>query len=169
MKRLLSNNTTGTLIAYYLICQRKLYLHANNLKCEDNSELVKIGKYLHQERQAKLREDEDTEILIDSVKIDSIKGDYVIEYKKKNSDEKACIAQLLFYLYTLKQKGIVKKGILKFKENRNDLIVELTEENQQYIEDLTKKVEEVITSETIPEVINKPKCKKCAYYDYCYS
>lgn len=160
----------GTLLSYYLICQRKLYLYAHNIKCEDNSELVKIGKYLHKERQLKFKETkEEAEILIDSVKIDSIEGDYVIEYKKKNSDEKAAIAQLLFYLFTLKQKGIIKKGILKFKESRSDVLVELTEENENYIKDLIQKVEKIIVSETIPDVINKPKCKKCAYYDYCYS
>lgn len=161
----------GTLINYYLHCKRQCYLHAHNIKCEDNSELVKIGKYLHDERSKTVEKSkaEKSEILLGSIKIDSIEGDYVVEYKKKNSDEKAAKAQLLFYLYTLKQKGIIKKGILKFKESRDDILVELTEENENYIRDLIQKVEKVISSDKIPDVLNKPKCKKCAYYDYCYS
>ena len=59
--------------------------------------------------------------------------------KKKNSSESAAKAQLLFYLYTLKQKGVIKKGILKFKENRDDIKIELTPENEKYIKDLSNR------------------------------
>lgn len=162
---------TGTLINYYLHCKRQCYLHAHNIKCEDNSELVKIGKYLHEERASKLdtSKKDRSELLLGSIKIDSIEGDYIIEYKKKNSSEAAAKAQLLFYLYTLKQKGVIKKGVLKFKENKKDIEVELTPENEEFIINLVEKVNALIASDVIPSVINEPKCKKCAYYDFCYS
>ncbi|MFW5719514.1 MAG: CRISPR-associated protein Cas4 [Candidatus Dojkabacteria bacterium] len=166
---------TGTLISYYLICKRKCYLHYHNLKFEDNSELVKIGKYLHEQRQQKLEESggekgssSNAEILLEGIKIDSIEGEYVVEYKKKNSSEEAARAQLLYYLYTLQNKGVSKKGLLKFKESKGSIEVELTEENQAYISDLIKEIKQLLSSEDVPPVINHPKCKKCAFYEYCY-
>ncbi|MEI7604556.1 MAG: CRISPR-associated protein Cas4, partial [bacterium] len=134
------------------------------------SELVKIGKYYHEQRQQNLTEkDKDTEIMIESIKLDSIEEDYVIEYKKKNSSEDSAKAQLLYYLYQLKQKGVIKKGILKFKESKKDIEIELTPDNEKYILELMHKTETLLQSDKIPSVINKPKCKKCAYYEYCYS
>lgn len=40
----------GTLINYYFHCRRQCYLHGNKLNLEDNSELVKIGKAIHEEK-----------------------------------------------------------------------------------------------------------------------
>ena len=31
-----------------------------------------------------------------------------------------------------------------------------------------KEIKELLCQEQIPEVLNKPTCKKCAYYEYCY-
>lgn len=143
---------------------------------ELNSELVKIGKYLHEQRHQKLENeksrdggDENAEILLDGVKIDSIEGEYVVEYKKKNSSEEAARAQLLYYLYVLKKKGVVKKGLLKFKESRGSIEVNLTPENEAYIRQLIHAVEDLLNGTIVPDVLNQPKCKKCAFYEYCYS
>ena len=43
----------GTLINYYFHCKRQCYLHGNRLNLEDNSEQVKIGKAIHEERAEK--------------------------------------------------------------------------------------------------------------------
>ena len=40
----------GTLINYYFHCKRQCYLHGNRLNLEDNSEIVQIGKAIHEER-----------------------------------------------------------------------------------------------------------------------
>ena len=40
----------GTLINYYFHCRRQCYLLGNRLNLEDNSELVKIGRAIHEER-----------------------------------------------------------------------------------------------------------------------
>ena len=41
---------------------------------------------------------------------------------------------------------------------------EIEKELEFHISDIKK----LINSESIPTVLNKPKCKKCAYYEYCY-
>jgi CRISPR-associated exonuclease Cas4 len=155
----------GTLIHYYHFCQRRCYLHAHNIKSEHTSDLVKLGKYYHHE----FEEEDDSDKFINGVKIDKIQGDYLIEYKKSNSDTKAAVWQLLFYLWKLKQVGINKKGLLKFKENRDDKEVVLTEEKEKQLERIVEEIQSLVDSEKLPPVINKRKCRKCAFFEFCYS
>ena len=75
---------TGTLMNYYFHCKRQCYLAGNRLNLEDNSEQVKIGKALHEEKEAKRK---NTEIQIGNVKIDSLTKDYIVEYKSKRRNE----------------------------------------------------------------------------------
>ncbi|KXA01829.1 hypothetical protein HMPREF3222_03398, partial [Clostridium perfringens] len=41
----------GTLINYYFHCKRQCYFHGNRFNLEDNSETVKVGKALHEEKR----------------------------------------------------------------------------------------------------------------------
>lgn len=47
------NPITGTLINYYFHCKTQLWLHANRINLEDNSEDVRIGKVLHEINESK--------------------------------------------------------------------------------------------------------------------
>lgn len=160
----------GTLLHYFVFCKRRCYLHAHNITCEDSSELVKIGKFYHEERkeQKNLR-NKLLEIEIDNVKIDQIDDEYVIEFKKKNSDIQAARMQLLYYLYVLKKHGIYRKGKLVFKESRDNEEVILTDEKERDLNIVINKIKDLLNSNHIPPVINKRKCRKCAYFEFCYS
>lgn len=159
----------GTLINYYFHCKRQCYLHGNRLNLEDNSEIVKIGKAIHEEKQEKSN---NTEISIDNIKIDKLTSEYLVEVKKSDADVEAAKWQLLYYLKVLKEKGIDRKGKLEFVEKNKTknkiLYFELTEDNLKELEGYIRSIEELLTMNDIPEVLNEPKCKKCAYYEYCY-
>ncbi|MCT4594808.1 MAG: CRISPR-associated protein Cas4 [Anaeromicrobium sp.] len=159
---------TGTLVNYYIHCKRQCWLHGNKVNLEDYSELVKIGKQLHHN---KLESNKNAEISIENIKIDKIKGQYLVEYKKSNADIKAASWQVLYYLYILKKKGITKKGkLICLEKNRNvkkTLELRLTDEMIRIIEKTEKHIKELILSEEIPRVKIMAKCKKCAYYTYC--
>ena len=58
----------GTLINYFFHCKRQRYLFGNRLNLEDNSEIVKIGKALHEERA----DGENTELKIENVRLDKL-------------------------------------------------------------------------------------------------
>jgi len=158
---------TGTLINYYFHCETQLWLHANRINLEDNSEDVLIGKVLHEISETKVNE-----VSFENIKIDKITKDYVVEVKKSDSDIEAAKAQLLFYLYTLKQKGIIKKGRLeifeKNKQNKKRFEVILDEENETKIKKIIKEVETLIGQKEPPIAVFQSKCKKCAYYEYCF-
>lgn len=159
----------GTLINYYFHCKRQCYLHGNRLNLEDNSESVKIGRAIHEEKEEKLL---DTEIAIDNIKLDGLTSKYLVEIKKSDADIEACKWQLLLYLKVLKEKGVVREGKLEFveknKQTRSILIINLTDENQKQLEKYISEIESLISEERIPDVLNTPSCKKCAYYEYCY-
>ena len=159
----------GTLINYYFHCKRQCYLHGNRLNLEDNSENVKIGKAIHEERSERGK---NTEITIDNIKLDKLTTEYLVEVKKSDADVTAAIWQLMYYLKVLKSKGIERKGKLEFIEkNKSDkkiVIIELDEENEINLDKYVKEIEELISNDKIPEILNKGKCKKCAYYEYCY-
>ena len=158
----------GTLINYYFHCKRQCYLHGNRLNLEYNSEQVQIGKAYHEEKL----KGKNTEIELDHIKLDKLTNEYLTEVKKSDADPEAAKWQLLYYLKVLKEKGIERKGRLEFiekkKENKKVVIVELTAELALELDRYIREIEMLLVQEQVPEAISKPKCKKCAYYEYCY-
>lgn len=159
----------GTLVNYYFHCKRQCYLCANRLNLEDNSELVKIGRAIHEQKSSEF---DNTEIAIENIKVDKITKEYLTEVKKSDADINASKWQLLFYLKVLKSKGIIRKGKLecveKKKSDNKIYYFELTDDIEKELETYINEIEKLISNKTIPDVLNKPKCKKCAYYEYCY-
>ncbi len=162
-------NINGTLISYYFICKTKLWLHANRINLEDNSEDVRIGKILHQINEEKSKK---SEISIDNVKIDKLTREYLVEIKKSDSDIEAVKWQVLLYLYKLKSKGIEKKGKIEFIEkNKQDKKVHFVNFDKKSEKELMRILENIKTliSLLAPPIVKlNKKCKKCAYYEYCY-
>lgn len=164
-------NITWTLINYSFICLRKMWLFAKKIQSEHTSQNVQIGKYYHEQRYDNKKH---TEIEFEDIKIDQIDKNTVIEYKKANTHPESAKDQLLFYLYKLKQKGVVKKGKIIFKENKWSIVVELTPESEQ---DLLQKIEvmkELLKQELPPPVLLSARwtphknCKWCSYFDFCH-
>jgi len=159
----------GTLINYYFHCKRQCYLHGNRINLEDNSENVKIGKAIHEQKK---EESKNTELAIDNIKIDKLTSEYLVEVKKSDADIEAATWQLLYYLKVLKDKGIERRGKLEFIEKNKTknkiLFIELTEEKINELEGHITNISNMLIEDKIPETINKPKCKKCAYFEYCY-
>lgn len=160
---------TGTIVNYYFHCKRQCWLFANKINLEDNSEDVRIGKILHELKNEKAKR---KEVAIDSIKIDKLTDDYLVEVKKSDSDIEAVKWQTLFYLKVLKDKGIERKGKIEFiekkKQDKKVLYVDLTEEIEQELMQIISDIKTYITGETVSEPLFNKKCKKCAYYEYCY-
>lgn len=162
-------HVNGTLINYYFHCKRQCYLHGNRMNLEDNSEQVKIGKAIHEERAEKTK---NTEIAIENIRLDKLTKEYLTEVKKSDADIEAVKWQLLFYLSVLKSKGIERKGKLEFVEkNKKDkkiIVLELTKNLEEELQKYIYEIEDLIVQEKPPKCIYKATCKKCAYYEYCY-
>jgi CRISPR-associated exonuclease Cas4 len=133
---------------------------------EDNSEIVKIGKAIHEDKAAKSN---NAEIEIDNIKLDKLTSEYLTEIKKSDADVEAGKWQLLYYLKVLKSKGIIRKGKLEcIEKNKSDkkvIYVDLDDESEKELDKYINEIEKLIEDDKIPEVLNKSTCKKCAYYD----
>lgn len=158
----------GTLVNYYFHCRRQCYLFGNRLNMEDNSEEVKIGKAIHEERNNR----ENTELAIENIRLDKLTGEYLTELKKSDADHVAAKWQLLYYLKVLKEKGIERKGKLEFAEKnktgKKTVLLELTEDTEKELLGYISEIEDLLEQDKIPPVLNSGSCKKCAYYEYCY-
>lgn len=159
----------GTLINYYFHCKRQCYLHGNRINLEDNSEIVKVGKAIHEEKAGGSK---NSELEIDNIKIDKLTAEYLTEIKKSDADEEAAKWQLYYYLKVLKEKGVIRKGKLEFVEKNKGakkvVVLELTPEIELELQHHVNQVELLLEQSAIPEPLNKSNCKKCAYYEYCY-
>jgi CRISPR-associated exonuclease Cas4 len=158
----------GTLVNYYIHCPRQCYLHAQRINLENNSKDVQIGKALH---EIKYKNDDNAELAIENIKIDKLTKEFLVETKKSDSDIEACKWQVIFYLYKLKQKGIERKGKIEFiqKNKEKQTMIIILDENLEI--ELMKKIKDIeilVNNNKVPEVINQKKCKKCAYFEYCY-
>lgn len=162
-------NINGTLVNYYFHCKRQCYLFGNRLNLEDNSERVKIGKALHEE---KYQGDSNAELAIDNIRLDKLTSKYLIETKKSDADVEATKWQVLYYLSILKAKGISRIGKIEYieknKQDKKIVYVELTLEIEVRIQEISEEIRQLIERDTVPPVLHEPKCKKCAYYAYCY-
>ncbi len=160
---------TGTIINYYIHCKRQCYLFANRINLENNSESVHIGKALHEER---LKNNKHKEIMLENIRIDRLTKQYLTEIKKSDADVEAAKWQLYYYLYVLKKYGIIRKGRLEFIERKKTVetfVGELTDEIILQLEEMIKEIDLLLNQEQVPsEKLSKNKCKKCAYYEYCY-
>jgi CRISPR-associated exonuclease Cas4 len=157
----------GTLVNYYFHCKRQCYLFGNRLNLEDNSETVKIGRAIHESKNAGR---EDSELAIENIRIDRLSKEYLIEMKKSDADVEASKWQLLYYLKVLRDKGIERKGKLEFVEkNKGSKVIylELTEGSLGELETHIAEIRRLLDSDNVPAALNKGSCKKCAYYEYC--
>jgi CRISPR-associated exonuclease Cas4 len=163
--------TNGSKINYYVICKTKLWLFSHFTNMEHESELVKIGEYIE---LAFYKEVAVKQVLIDqTISIDFIKkGEKLIlhDIKKSSKFEKAHVYQMLYYLWYLKNiKGIENaEGIINYPKERKILKVELTPEKEKEIEEILKKINEIIKQEKPPYPVYKKYCRKCAYFEFCF-
>jgi CRISPR-associated exonuclease Cas4 len=158
---------SGLEVQYYFICKRKLWLYVKDLGIENDNERVAEGKLLHERSYKNV---DQKELLIDGqFKIDAIDGEYIREVKISSKMTEADRWQLLFYLYELKKRGLHLKGLISYtKEKRTEEVI-LTTQDEERLQEIIEDIECIQELPTPPSVINVPYCRKCAYYDFCYS
>ena len=162
---------TGTHIHYYFNCHRQLWLFANGINMEQTSDTVYEGKLIHETSYSQ-RSERFKEVEIGPVKIDYFdkKNKVIHEIKKSSKLVESHIWQVKYYIYVFEQAGIEGvSGLLEYPKERKIEEVFLTEPDRAFLEELLERIAELIHSNQCPPLLNKPKCKKCSYFDFCYS
>ena len=112
-----------------------------------------------------------TEIQIDDIVIDfyDYKTRIIHEVKKSDKMEELHLWQVKYYINVLEEKGITGvSGEIDYPKLREKVKVELTNADRDKLLEIKTDIERIITLSIPPEVINKPFCKQCSYYDLCY-
>lgn len=158
---------TGTHIAYLHICKRKLWLFSHGVQMEHTSGQVSMGAQISKDTYKRKKK----ELLIDGqIALDLIDNGVIHEVKKSNKAEYAHKAQLLYYLWFLEQKGNTNlQGRLDYPLLKLTQTVILTEEKRTKIKKWIQTIKDIVATDAPISPINKRICKKCSYYEYCYS
>jgi CRISPR-associated exonuclease Cas4 len=112
---------TATLIWYYYICHREVWLVARQITPWQENPFIEIGRLISEESYQRERK----EIHLENIVIDLLKteGENVVigEVKKSSRFEKSARMQLAYYLWRLKQLGISATGQLLFPKEKKRL------------------------------------------------
>ena len=158
---------TGTQIHYYFLCYRKLWLFTNHIDMEQTSDTVAMGKFISESTYTR----EDHEIKIDDIVLDFYDGKTktIHEVKKSDKMEETHIWQVKYYISILEEKGIEGvTGEIDYPKLRQKIKVELTDNDRTELIAIKNNIKSILELELPPEVINKPSCKNCSYYEFCY-
>lgn len=165
----MDNQVTGTLIWYYYICKREVWLMAHNLVPDQEEENVKIGKLIGETSYSRDKK----EIDLGNAKIDLIRNEdgqlIVGEVKKTSRFIESASKQLLFYLLQLKEMGIEAKGELMVPEEKHKYEVVLTPENESELKGVINDIERIIAEDCPPPATKMKYCRNCAYNEFCWS
>jgi CRISPR-associated exonuclease Cas4 len=162
-------HVSGTLVWYYYICPREVWLMARQLTPDEDDPNVDLGRFIGENTYKRDKK----EISFGHIKMDVIrqeKGRLVVgEVKKSSKFEKSAKMQLAFYLFELKEKGVESVGELLFPKEKKKIRVELSEELIEEIEKAKKEIL-LIIHQDMPDPPKKiPFCRNCAYREFCWS
>lgn len=159
----------GTLVWFYKICKREVWLMSKNILPDQMDENIDLGRFIHENSYQR----KEKEVLFGNVKFDVVfenEDKLVIgETKKTSKYENASKYQLAYYLFVLKDSGINAEGVLLYPEEKKRTKVILTKELEDELKDIIKEIEEIQEKDIPPELKKINFCKNCGYREYCYS
>ncbi len=164
-----TSKITGTLIWYYYICQREVWLMAHELNPETENPFLELGRLAHEESYPRRKK----EFTAPGMKIDILReqdGQLIVgEVKKSSKSVKSATMQLAYYLWRLRQMGIEAKGELLIPKERKRIPVELTPELDQETRETLVEIERVVAQEIPPPPAHTRFCRNCAYREFCWA
>jgi len=157
---------SGTLIWYYYVCKREVWLMAREITPDQDFPSLEIGRAIHEIFYANFKK----EISIEGAKIDLIeKEDRVIcEVKTSSRYLEAAKFQLAYYLYRLKEMGIRSSGIITIPKEKKRTKVILDDQIERKLIETFNEIKKIVSSDKPPPQIRIPYCRKCAYKDFCW-
>jgi len=76
--------------------------------------------------------------------------------------------QLAYYLYRLKQYGILAKGELLIPKEKKKFTVELTDGLVEKLKNAIAEIDRIINKEQLPSPEKVSFCSNCAYREFCW-
>ncbi|MEE0777062.1 MAG: CRISPR-associated protein Cas4 [Bacillota bacterium] len=157
---------TGVIYSYYFLCQRKMWLFANEIQMEDQHENVAIGKLIDEATYPR----EEKHFMLDGIaNIDFLKNDVVFEIKKSDAQLDMAINQVKYYIYLLRQKGLdISEGSINIPTKKITHSVIYEENDTIEIEHRLGEINRIISRPHPQKAIAMKACSHCAYYESCF-
>jgi CRISPR-associated exonuclease Cas4 len=169
MSNLSDLHVTATLIWYYYICQREVWLMGHQITPDQDNTNVEIGRFIHDQSYAR----EKKEISLGHLKLDIIRheGDELIvgEVKKSSRFKESARMQLAYYLKELNNKGVRARGELRFPEEKRKESLVLDEELERELDKVERDILRIIYLELPPVPEKISWCRNCAYAEFCWA
>lgn len=160
---------TGTLVWYYYICQREVWLMVHQLEPDSEDENLEYGRFLHQHAYKRDKK----EISIGHAVFDLFRkeGNKLVigEVKKSSRYLESARMQLLFYLRELKRMGVEAYGEIRIPEEKRIVRVELDSESEKELDRAEREILRIIYLEKPPEAKKTHWCRSCAYRQFCWA
>jgi len=158
-----------TLIWYYYICPREVWLMAHEINPEQDNPLIELGRIFHEYFYRR----EKKEVSLEGMKIDLLKKgeeNYIVcEVKKSSRFELSAKMQLAYSIYKLREKGIDVKGELLIPKERKRIGIELDEDLEREIRGAVADIRRIMSSDKPPPARKTRYCRGCAYRYFCWA
>ncbi len=162
-------NVSGTLIWYYYICPREVWLIGHQINPDEDDSNVSLGRFIQDYSYQRERK----EIVVGQSKMDVFHrtedGIVIGEVKKSSRFYNSARMQLAFYLSELKDRGINARGELRFPKEKRREEVALNEEIEKELDVAKREILHILYFDTPPHPTKIKFCPKCAYAEFCWS
>lgn len=162
-------HVSGTLVWYYYICPREVWLIGHQITADQDDANVSLGRFIQDFSYPRERK----ELSVGHSKMDIFKisnGELVVgEVKKTSKYRQSAKMQLAFYLNELKQRGVNARGELRFprEKTREEVILDL--ETEKELDSTRREILRILYLPQPPPPAKIRFCKKCAYAEFCWS
>nr|MDO8081522.1 CRISPR-associated protein Cas4 [Candidatus Freyarchaeota archaeon] len=158
---------TGTLVWYYHVCEREVWLMGREITPDEDYEALDMGRAVHEIHYPRMKR----EIALDGIKIDIIKGQSktICEVKTSSKYLNAAKMQLSYYLYRLKEAGIDTTGEILIPKEKKKIEITLTPELEGTLLNTLGQIRYIVEQELPPPPTKSPFCRNCAYKDMCWT
>lgn len=158
---------TGTLVWYYFICKREVWLMSHEITPDEDSSVLDIGRAIHEIFYRKMLK----EVSIEGVKVDLFKRaeQAVCEIKTSSKFVEAARFQLLYYLFRLKEYGVNPIGWILIPTEKRKIGVKLDGDAERTLLKVLDEIKKIAELEYPPPPVKTPYCRRCAYKEFCWA
>jgi len=162
-------HVSGTLVWYYYICPREVWLIGHQITPDQDDANVSLGRFIQDYSYPRERK----ELAVGYSKMDVFKvnnGELIIgEVKKTSKFRQSARMQLAFYLDELKQRGVTARGELRFPREKLREEVVLDEGTEKELDRTRREILRILYLPQPPPPVKIKFCKNCAYSEFCWS
>ncbi|MEM3648029.1 MAG: CRISPR-associated protein Cas4 [Thermoproteota archaeon] len=158
---------TGTLVWYYFICKREVWLMSREITPDEDASTLDVGRAIHEVFYRRMLK----EVSLEGIKIDLFKKaeKAVCEIKASSKFIEASRFQLLYYLFRLKEYGVEAAGRILIPTEKRNIRVKLDAESEQALLKVLSEIKGIVELEHPPPPMRVPYCRRCAYKEFCWA